>query len=332
MTITARKSKVEQKIEAAELKEAGILTQIAAYPGIKPAALWVLWLLTGTLFYCYELELGWGKGFYMAVNVGYSIGWGYPAENHNGSRLFSTAYVLLGASAVAASLGYFAQSMIDSSQDWYAAALAEEKLKTASKYQRMFAWYEVNCNVVHIIALWLVWIAVLVLFSMVTIKWNFTEALLFAVSSLSTGGLWKIPDDSPEWYFGFVGAMSALGVPLMGLAMASIAAMVITIGDPDEAKNTIAKKVTMEELKMMHKFDLDDGDGEISRAEFILLCSVRLGALSPDLIGMINERFKILDVSRDRNLSHAEILEDPQATATWRNTRSSRSASVAAAC
>ncbi|KAJ1412182.1 hypothetical protein B484DRAFT_402408 [Ochromonadaceae sp. CCMP2298] len=106
--------------------------------------------------------------------------------------------------------------------------------------------------------------------------------------------------------------MSALGVPLMGLAMASIAAMVITIGDPDEAKNTIAKKVTMEELKMMHKFDLDDGDGEISRAEFILLCSVRLGALSPDLIGMINERFKILDVSGDGNLSHAEILEDPQ--------------------
>jgi hypothetical protein len=106
--------------------------------------------------------------------------------------------------------------------------------------------------------------------------------------------------------------MSALGVPLMGLAMASIAAMVITIRDPDEAKNTIAKKVTLEELKMMQKFNLDDGDGEISRAEFILLCSVRLGALFPDLIGIINERFKILDVDHDGNLSYAEILKDPQ--------------------
>jgi hypothetical protein len=70
--------------------------------------------------------------------------------------------------------------------------------------------------------------------------------------------------------------------------------------------------VTIEELRMMHKFDLDDGDGEISRAEYILLCSVRLGALSPDLIGKINERFKLLDTSGDGNLSHAEILKFPQ--------------------
>jgi hypothetical protein len=99
----------------------------------------------------------------------------------------------------------------------------------------------------------------------------------------------------------------------MALAMGSVASLLISVGDPDEAERAIAAKVTSEELHMMQKFDLDDGDGEISRAEYILLCAVRLGALSPELIGKINERFKQLDTSGDGALSYAEILEHPEA-------------------
>ena len=60
----------------------------------------------------------------------------------------------------------------------------------------------------------------------------------------------------------------------------------------------------------MQKFQLDDGDGQISRAEYILLCTVRLGAMSPKLIERINKKFKLLDTSGDGSLSYAEILED----------------------
>jgi Ca2+-binding EF-hand superfamily protein len=98
----------------------------------------------------------------------------------------------------------------------------------------------------------------------------------------------------------------------MALAMGNIASMLITVGDPDEAEKTIAAKVTSKELRMMQRFELDDGDGQITRAEYILLCTVRLGALSPELIGKINERFKELDKSGDGTLSYAEILEHPE--------------------
>lgn len=40
----------------------------------RPLIAWILWIITGTVFYSYDGELGWSKGFYMAVNVGYSIG------------------------------------------------------------------------------------------------------------------------------------------------------------------------------------------------------------------------------------------------------------------
>lgn len=148
------------------------------------------------------MHLGWAKGLYMAVNVGYSIGWGYPAEDSNSTRAFSTVYVLVGASAVAASLGFFAQSMISSSKDWYAEALEQQRYKTASYHERFFAYMKLHEAAFKVIGIWILWIAAMIAFSMSTVKWNFSQGLYFAVSSLSTGGLWAIPSDSPDWYFG----------------------------------------------------------------------------------------------------------------------------------
>lgn len=178
-----------------------ILLTIAIYFSVQIFICWALWLLIGTVYYTYDLGTGWVKGFYMAVNIGYSVGWGYPVENTVGSRIFSMIYVLSGIFAVAVSLGYFAQSMISSSKNWYVTALRQEKFKTASLLRRIVLWRKMHAGSLRLVALWIVWIAAMVLFTMYTVQWRFTEALYFAVSSLSTGGLWPIPSDSPDWYF-----------------------------------------------------------------------------------------------------------------------------------
>lgn len=36
--------------------------------------LWLGWILTGGIFYAKQLDVGWEKGFYHAVSVGYSVG------------------------------------------------------------------------------------------------------------------------------------------------------------------------------------------------------------------------------------------------------------------
>lgn len=168
----------------------------------QPFACWVVWLLIGTWFYSESMNLGWSKGFYMAVNVGYSIGWGYPSEFSDESRVFSTFYVLVGASAVAASLGYFAQAMIDSSKRWYAKALAQQKFEHSTPKEKLYLWIQLHEGSLKIVGIWITWIIAMIIFSLCTVRWNFTNALYFAVSSLSTGDLWAIPSDSPEWYFG----------------------------------------------------------------------------------------------------------------------------------
>ena len=37
-----------------------------------------------------SMDLGFCKGYYMCVNVGYSIGWGYPTETEDSQYFFGT--------------------------------------------------------------------------------------------------------------------------------------------------------------------------------------------------------------------------------------------------
>jgi hypothetical protein len=133
----------------------------------------------------------------------------------------------------------------------------------------------------------------MIVYSMAFFKWNFREALYFAVSSLSTGGHWSIPKDSPDWMFAMTGVFIMFGVPIMALAMSQIAYMVISDYDLDEAHATIDAVVTKDELEFLDDFRMEEFNGTIDRADFIILCMVRMGT-DPGLMAYINERFLAL--------------------------------------
>lgn len=105
--------------------------------------------------------------------------------------------------------------------------------------------------------------------------------------------------------------LTAVGVPVTGLLIAHFARIGVSSGTVRKAHRRIAKKVTLKELEVMEKLGLVEGKSEISRAEYILLCAVRLDALTPDLIDFINYRFHALDTSGDGTLDYAEILNMP---------------------
>jgi hypothetical protein len=79
------------------------------YPLVKSFVLWVTWIVSGTVFYAYENRLGWRRGFYMMVNVGYSIGWGFPREINYECMWYSVFNVLIG--KVASKLVLYLQIM-----------------------------------------------------------------------------------------------------------------------------------------------------------------------------------------------------------------------------
>ncbi len=166
---------------------------------LKVLVIWMCWLAIGTVFYSLQFDLGWSKGFYMAVNVGYAIGWVYPVENTQSSEIFSIIFILTGASAIAAALSFFAQSVINSSRKWYHDVVRQDDLAHEShRCMRVFKWLKANVTKIGVICLWVVWLVVILLYSYWTIRWSAVEALYFSVSSLSTAGLLTVPDGSPE--------------------------------------------------------------------------------------------------------------------------------------
>ena len=276
--------------------------------------LWAMWMAMGTMFYSLNNGYDVGQAFYMSVNVGYSIGWGYPADPSHNSKIFSVIYVLIGSSAISAALGMFANHIVADRDSWYedAIQLAEFKktLATGSTFHKIYAWIEYNWLQLKPLLYFLGFVLGATIWSMYYIKWPFIDGLYFAISSMSTGGLWAIPADAPDWQYGFVGAFAAIGCPLMALAMATAASFFIETEDPEETTKKILSPVTMEEIEMMHKFGLENGDGEVDKAEYIILCMVRIGAVTPPLVEEIITRFKSLDHSNDGALSYAELMQE----------------------
>ena len=284
--------------------------------------IWFIWLLIGTMVYGYgpKSNLGLGKGFYHAVNIGYSIGWGYPSEEYFDNYIwFSSAYVIVGASLVAVALGFFADKIVEDADNWFTNLLQEEEYKTNIHIDqpiitRIIAYSKYNIESIRAIGLWILWITIMIIYSLIFIdndneNWNFREAQYFAISSCSTGGHWSIPNNSPDWLFGITGFFSALGVPIMGVAMATIATMLIDTGNIEEIKSTIEAKITKQELDMMRKFNLENNDGVIDRSEYIILCMVRMGT-DPSIIQFVSDRFNKLDKDSGGTLDIKELLEE----------------------
>jgi hypothetical protein len=68
---------------------------------LKPLCIWLIWLTVGTAFYgTVDFDGNYAKGFYYAVNVGYSIGWGVLHDQTDSSKLFSVFYLVIGATAI----------------------------------------------------------------------------------------------------------------------------------------------------------------------------------------------------------------------------------------
>lgn len=275
--------------------------------------LWILWLLFGTLWYTYAGDLGYAQGFYQAVNIGYSIGFGYPYEEKGEYLWFSSVYVIIGASFVAVALGFFGDKIGEDYGSWFTQQKEHLKYESAKKdmkyWKQVKYWFNENSESVRPVILWLVWIGIMIAYSMIELGWSFTEAQYFAISTCSTGGHWPIDETADDWLFVVTGIFAALGVPLMAIAMASIGRGLVNFGDIESTKATILEDITAEELAMMTSLGLEDGNFKIERAEFIILCMMRVGT-EPELIQFISDQFERLDTDKSGYIEPAELMID----------------------
>lgn len=71
----------------------------------------------------------------------------------------------------------------------------------------------------------------------------------------------------------------------------------------------VCKQCDVADLKMMQKLQLENCDGHLDKAEFIILCMLRLRAIDHELVEAINAQFDALDENKNGFVEYAELLE-----------------------
>ncbi|CAB9514832.1 expressed unknown protein [Seminavis robusta] len=275
--------------------------------------IWLAWVVVGFFFYSYapKMNLGWRRGWYMAINIGYSIGFGEPGEDYDPYLWFSTIYVLIGSSFIGVALSFFADKIGEDHDNWFTNLVQQKAYEESIRNSRdpwvllkaIYVQYEA---IIRAITVWVIWIGIMIVYSIWGLGWSYVQAQYFAITTLSTGGHWGLPVYAPDWMWPLTAFMAMLGVPLMGVAMAQLATLMVDQGDIEVTKKELVEDVTGEELLMLRKFGLENGDGVIDSAEYIILCMVRMGQ-DPSLIEFISNRFKELDDDDSGYLTIEEI-------------------------
>ena len=196
----------------------------------------MIWLLVGTIFYSeHDFGRSYAKGFYYAVNVGYSIDFGVlqlrgTRAMRNESYAFSIFYILCGSVAMVNLISSIFQEAlaIPSQKMWYTSFQAQQLTNPNRPWKLKIRRYVLQ-RLDHFqrIAVWLLYIVWGTAWSCSIFGWNAIEGLYFSISSLSTGGLYGIPKGADEFAFFVVGLFCCTGVPVMGLGLSSLTALIM---------------------------------------------------------------------------------------------------------
>lgn len=269
---------------------------------LKSFLYWTVWMICGTSFYSLvNFDGNVSQSFYYSINVGYSIGWGVLHDHNSASKAFSMFYLLVGATFVSRWLAFIIENAIkidENSVDDYIITKSLRDKSTIRNWilRECYIFMVIHHTRLFVIYIWIVYIFLGTLWSCLTIKWSLIDGLYFALSSLSTGGLQPIPVDSPNWMFVFVGVYAATGVPIMGMAVANLAAIIL-VGRHYEFKSKASiLEIEEEEKQMISVISNDPMIRKIDQKEYLLLMLLRKNIISIEDIQYYFNEFDEKDI------------------------------------
>lgn len=252
-----------------------------------PCLLWAMWMIVGTVFYSIGDKFGWQRGFYLAVNVGYAIGWGYPLDPTRESQWFSTFFVIVGSCLCAYTAGCFL--VLITKPSWPTMSTEETGII-------QILWNFASCFRIQIgiISFFMIWIFIMQMWALFSIPgWMFIDSLYFAISSCSSGGLIAIPNNSPLDYFAVVGALTLLGVPIMRLAVISFVDLYFQLFQ----SHTVRRQLNHVAIDSTHIQTLSSlgkdtcRDGLVDKVEYILLCCMQVKLIASSLVRILSKHY-----------------------------------------
>lgn len=138
--------------------------------------------------------------------------------------------------------------------------------------------------------------------------WGCVDCLYFALSTMTTGGFVHIPNDSPDWSYLFVCIYVAIGVPIMSISCGILSHQITSKGNVQLKVDKVNAQVTAEEVEKMKWYGIEDGSGAVDSKEYVILILVRIGAISPEVISVLQDRFDQLDTEKVGEIAYEVLM------------------------
>eukprot|EP00603_Paraphysomonas_imperforata_P000212 CAMPEP_0114421914 /NCGR_PEP_ID=MMETSP0103-20121206/5333_1 /TAXON_ID=37642 ORGANISM="Paraphysomonas imperforata, Strain PA2" /NCGR_SAMPLE_ID=MMETSP0103 /ASSEMBLY_ACC=CAM_ASM_000201 /LENGTH=1036 /DNA_ID=CAMNT_0001590469 /DNA_START=406 /DNA_END=3516 /DNA_ORIENTATION=- len=263
--------------------------------------LWSLWLAAGTIFFTLEEDLTVCEGIFFSTSIGYGIFWNEQTSTNAYSTMFTCFHYFVGVLSVSFALAVFARSLNLSKKHWYADAKLLRAMRKASlasgRRKDILVYVEYYWPKVYMHFFLLVWVLLGIVWGVSSVQWSVLDAWLFAMTAMAKGGLVSLPSSGVhEWDYIFYSLYIVVGAPLMAVSCGTAANAISNYGRAQQKEKDLSAPMTEDELVMLNHLGIEDNDGFIDNAEFTLLLLVRIGALNPDLIGVLHDRYYELDM------------------------------------
>ena len=280
---------------------------------VQAFVFWVTWLVAGGLFYTFNMQMSFYRGFYMSVNVGYAIYW-TTEEDSPSTKAFSVLNVILGQLVTTVALAYFAVRL---KNDWYAEAEEKKRLDVVNEKSHLMYYILMKCvyflrnNIIHCLSV--IWLTFGVVWSLHAIEWSFMDALYFSVTSLSTGGIWSIPEDSSDVSYFIVALFTCTGAPILCLSAGLLAFALCRLSRESDFIEAMSSDISLEELEMMKLLDIDGNKNQVDLTEYVVLVLIRVKAVQPELIAAVLAHFQAIDEENEGHFTYDKIVSPSSA-------------------
>lgn len=291
---------------------------------------YALWIFCGVFFYKFYSNWTWATAYYYVMDAGLSIGFCYPAEKDDWSKLFTIFYVLVGSSVISGCLGVLASSLLMNKasfvaiQHKFGSILYHEDngdvtLTSVSRcvwyHMKYFVgWYHNRPRTITVAA-FIVWMGLGTIYGIYVEHWSFITSLYWAITTSSTGGLQTAPCESGSdttcdmgnMRGTVMGVFMMVGVPLYAATISHFAR--ITVGKAMKARQEELISRPIEDAEFIFAANVlsPEGSTTLVLGEYILLELMRLGATNQKQIDILKRKFYELDKEKRGELDIEDL-------------------------
>jgi len=143
--------------------------------------------------------------------------------------------------------------------------------------------------------LFLAWITIGTIFSVVADENDFVTGVYFAISTLSTAGMVSVKTVDSQANATFTAFFALLGVPLYGTLLGMFANVLTDRYNNRQVIDTLHSKFSASEKEYLEHLSENDGSPDLDLAEFLEIQMLRLGLADRSLLRDIRKQFESFD-------------------------------------